>query len=309
MNISIIVVTRNRAPLLAVCLKKLLRQVQPHDEVIVVDNASTDTTAAVVRSFTEKFPIRYLYESRLGASYGRNAGFKAARGQGIAFIDDDSLVDASWLREIRTTLVTRARRYPNTVYQGKITQWYRHQSVYELLRLRDFRYDLCHVGMHDEAKQFSQLRSLIAANIFSYRRVFERVAGPFNAGQFPFIGEDPDLAYRLIQRGVQIVYAPHAGVVHTKNTPVTLLDSARAAYRYGRATALFEKLYFANEQFLFTYYARSVDEGGFPKRHDALDAIIQRHPWAWVQSRIFYTVTSIAHAVGHALYKTFLLSA
>lgn len=306
MNVSIIVVTRNRAPLLELCLNKLSQQVQPNDEIIVVDNASKDNTASIIKSLNKKIPICYVYEPRRGASYARNRGFRIATKQGVAFIDDDSLIKSDWLNNLRSILHTRALQNPNVVYQGKITQYYRHQGLYEHLRLRDFQQDLIRVGMLRDTKNYSSIRSLIAANMFSYRSVFKKLHGPFNARLFPFIGEDPDLAYRCIRMGLSIVYAPHVHAIHTKLSPVTLRDSLLAAYKYGRATALFERLYFTDTRFLFRYYARTITEG--KENHGRLktiDTFTWRHPFVFLQARLFYTLTSTASAVGRTLYKRF----
>ena len=65
-------------------------------EVIVVDNASTDATADVIRSR----PVTYLHEPRPGVSNARNRGIAEGRGEVFAFIDGDCLADRSWLREL-----------------------------------------------------------------------------------------------------------------------------------------------------------------------------------------------------------------
>lgn len=96
---SILVCTRNRADLLRGCLESFAadRSVVPR-EIVVVDNASTDGTAAVVRSFAAEspHPVRYVLEHRLGTSHARNAAVRASRGDLILFTDDDILVCDGW---------------------------------------------------------------------------------------------------------------------------------------------------------------------------------------------------------------------
>ena len=67
-----------------------------------------DDTAEVVRRFAEtsSFPTRYFFEIKQGLSYARNAGIRAARGEIIAFTDDDVEVDPHWLSELQEPLTS-----------------------------------------------------------------------------------------------------------------------------------------------------------------------------------------------------------
>ncbi|AJE02801.1 glycosyltransferase family 2 protein [Geobacter pickeringii] len=104
MEISVIVTTYNRAGLLHDALASLAAQDRggafPH-EIIVVDNASTDETAAVVRRFaTDGCPVRYLFEPVQGVAAARNRGVREAAGTWLAFFDDDQRADPRWLGEL-----------------------------------------------------------------------------------------------------------------------------------------------------------------------------------------------------------------
>ena len=101
-QISVIVCTYNRADMLANALESLLQQTLAKDlfEIIVVDNASTDTTPAVVKSFQANHPehnIGLMREDCLGLGYARNAGFRRAQGEYVAFMDDDAQASQDWL--------------------------------------------------------------------------------------------------------------------------------------------------------------------------------------------------------------------
>ncbi|MEA1050966.1 glycosyltransferase [Lamprobacter modestohalophilus] len=92
MQLTIVVSTHNRANALQRSLDTLNRINTDVDwELIIVNNASTDNTAAVLQSFASKttHKVRLLYEPRLGLSCARNAGLSAARGEIVAFTDDD----------------------------------------------------------------------------------------------------------------------------------------------------------------------------------------------------------------------------
>ena len=97
LTISVIIVTFNRADMLAETLSSLTAQLRIPEEVIVVDNNSTDTTKHVVESFSGRMNIRYIFEGIQGTSTARNTGIKNASGDIIAFLDDDCLAQKEWL--------------------------------------------------------------------------------------------------------------------------------------------------------------------------------------------------------------------
>ena len=90
---SIIITTRNRASLLRGTLESFRRLVVPaalSTELLVVDNASSDESAEVIKSTgLPQLPVRYLYEPGPGQSNARNSGLAHARGEIILFTDDD----------------------------------------------------------------------------------------------------------------------------------------------------------------------------------------------------------------------------
>jgi len=66
-------------------------------EIIIVDNASTDDTRQVIETFGPDPPITYVYEGTLGLSRARNRGAQVARGQILAYLDDDAEAATGWL--------------------------------------------------------------------------------------------------------------------------------------------------------------------------------------------------------------------
>lgn len=84
--ISIIIPTYNRAHLLPRAINSILREIQPYDEIIVVDDESTDNTAALIKQYGR---VRYLKKARGGAGPARNLGIMESRSPLIAFLDSD----------------------------------------------------------------------------------------------------------------------------------------------------------------------------------------------------------------------------
>jgi len=102
MDVSVIIPTCNRAVSLDALLDDLTDQRgDAAFEVLAVDNRSVDDTAEVVRRHAARDPrIRYVFESRGGASYARNAGIAAAAAPILAFIDDDVRPRHDWVASI-----------------------------------------------------------------------------------------------------------------------------------------------------------------------------------------------------------------
>ena len=100
-DISVALCTYNRADLLAQTLHSLVGQ-KVHGirfEIVVVDDGSTDRTAAVVDAArrTAPVPVRYVAQQNRGVGRARNRAVNEARGTWIAFIDDDELACERWL--------------------------------------------------------------------------------------------------------------------------------------------------------------------------------------------------------------------
>jgi cellulose synthase/poly-beta-1,6-N-acetylglucosamine synthase-like glycosyltransferase len=91
---SVVVCTRHRAESLARCVTALRRLDYPRYEVIVVDNTCGDEN---VRRLAEAADARCIVEKRVGLSRARNAGVRSARGDIVAFIDDDAVARPDWL--------------------------------------------------------------------------------------------------------------------------------------------------------------------------------------------------------------------
>jgi len=100
LTISVVIATRNRAALLNKALASLLGQVRRPDQVVVIDNASSDDTLSVARSYSGALKMTVICEEKVGVSHARNAGLAAATGDIVASMDDDCEADPCWLQEL-----------------------------------------------------------------------------------------------------------------------------------------------------------------------------------------------------------------
>ena len=97
---SVIIATKDRASYLREALRSLSQQVgAPTFEVVIVDNGSSDQTAAIVKSAQAElsFEISYIFEERPNRGAARNRGIAAAGGELVVFVDDDVWVPPAFL--------------------------------------------------------------------------------------------------------------------------------------------------------------------------------------------------------------------
>lgn len=103
--VSVVVPTYNRHETLRNALRSLRHQETDDElpfEIVVIDNASTEATKAVVAELAEGSPVdvRYVREEKEGYSQALNRGVREARGTWLAFFDDDQLAERDWLKEL-----------------------------------------------------------------------------------------------------------------------------------------------------------------------------------------------------------------
>ncbi len=96
--VSVVVPVRDGASVISECIEALLAGDYPETrrEIVVVDNGSTDATAAAIK----RHPVRYAYEPRQGVSHARNRGIAESEGEIVAFLDADCIPVRAWLSEL-----------------------------------------------------------------------------------------------------------------------------------------------------------------------------------------------------------------
>jgi glucosyl-dolichyl phosphate glucuronosyltransferase len=222
-SISLIICTHNRAASLERTLAALAAVRVPAGwpmELLVVDNASTDGTAAVVRAARlSTMEIRYVAEPREGKSHALNAGAAQARGDFLLFTDDDVAPREDWIERLMAPLVSGSCDAVNgqvLLAPGLRRPW---------LTLQHRMWLAESVDAH--GRDWS--RELIGANQGFRRSVLARVPawdpelGP-GPGAVGFC-EDTLFGRQLAEAGFKIAYAPEAVVVHH-------LDASRLQRRY-----------------------------------------------------------------------------
>lgn len=120
MILSIVICTYNRKHFLELCLNSITDQTEKLTkekiEVIVIDNNSKDDTKKFINQYQSITPIVYFLEKKQGISYARNTGVKLAKGEYIAFVDDDATINEKWLN----TLLNGIKKIKSDVFGGPI---------------------------------------------------------------------------------------------------------------------------------------------------------------------------------------------
>ena len=224
---SIIICTRDRAASLRRTLAALAGVQIPVGmavELIVVDNGSTDETAAVVRDFKFEHPLKYVLEPLAGVSRAKNRGLLEAKGEIIAFLDDDVVPAEDWLGRLCAPLMNgmadavaggvRIAPYLIAPWMSAFhRQWF---ATTEFLNPRD-------------------PERLIGANMAISRAVLERVPGfddELGPGSIRGTGEETLFSEQLKEAGFRIGAAFDSVVDHhfseSRMRPEWWIKAARA---------------------------------------------------------------------------------
>jgi len=219
-SVSVVVCSYNGARTLDACLTSLLQMNYPDYEVILVDDGSTDPTEQIAREFPS---VRYLRQENLGLSVARNIGMRAARGEIIAYTDSDCMADKDWLYYLVGTLEQGGFGGVGGPNVSPPAQ----NHVQACVAASPGQPS--HVLLDD-----SEAEHVPGCNMAFYRWALELVGG-FDP-EYRKAGDDVDLCWRLMQRGLRIGFSPSAIVWHHRRFNV------RAYFRqqegYGEAEAL-----------------------------------------------------------------------
>ena len=237
MDISVVIPTYNRCAVLLRCLRALEAQAldRRRYEIIVVDDGSTDDTPDRLQSLISPEVVRYYRQPNSGPARARNVGIRAARGQIVLFLGDDILAAPQLLTE---HVSWHHRFSPETIAVLGFTDWSDGIGVTPLMTYEgkgsQFGYHLIETGVVDPHNL--PYRFFYTSNA-SVSRQFLMDHGLFFDEDFPYaMGEDGELAYRMQQKGLRIIYNPRALAYHEH--PTTFESICRRSFLKGQMAAL-----------------------------------------------------------------------
>ena len=120
-NISVVIPTYNRATVIERAINSVLVQSHQPDEIIVVDDGSSDNTRQTIET-KYSGQVQYVYQANLGVSYARNAGIKQSKGDWIALLDSDD----EWKPEKLELQLAALAREPGYDFCHTNEIWIRH---------------------------------------------------------------------------------------------------------------------------------------------------------------------------------------
>jgi GT2 family glycosyltransferase len=221
-SVSVVVCTHNGAATLSDTLSGLRELDYPRFEVIVVDDGSTDSTAAVAAAHG----VRLVQTQNQGLAAARNEGTGLASGEIVAFVDDDAWPDPHWLRYLAATFIRRG----HAAVGGPNIPPPDDGLVAACVALAPG--GPIHVLLSDE-----EAEHIPGCNMAVRKSCLEAIGG-FDP-QFRAAGDDVDVCWRLQEHGWTLGFSPAAVVWHRRRR------SVRAYWRqqesYGRAEALLER--------------------------------------------------------------------
>src|SRR5579871_2983277 len=213
-TVSVIVCTRNRPGQLELCLRGVASQTRKPLEILVVDSAPQDAQA---RMIALDYECRYVIETRPGAARARNRGAQEARGEILAYLDDDAVPEPDWLAQLAGGFNDPAV----TAIMGRAVAFSDDPEVRQLCALlqasdadQSFAVD-CHTPHAFEMAAFggvgNGMNMAFRRSLLKIWRGFDERLGPGT----PIGGGEELLAYaEWIDLGHRILYLPSAVVRH-----------------------------------------------------------------------------------------------
>jgi GT2 family glycosyltransferase len=248
-DLSVIIVNYNTRDLLDACLASVIAAERPSGgiQIIVVDNASTDGSVAMVR---EKYPEVCLLalDENVGFAAANNRGTAVAQGHTLLFLNSDTVISPQALSQPYHYLQTHPEVgaitvkliYPNGQrdpdnHRGFPTPWNALCHFTGLSRLFPHKPEFN--GYFQSYADFNQTHAVeVIAGSFMMMpaTLFHQLDGCDES--YFFYGEDIDFCYRIHQAGRQIIYYPHVEVLHYKGASSGLRQESADIARPPKST-------------------------------------------------------------------------
>lgn len=248
--VSVIIPTRNRARDLQLCLNSLIPQLGEDDELIVVDNCSTDNTRDILANLVERNSrLKIIVDCQNNIAKLFNAGWKASKSHIVSFLNDDTIPEESWVSEVKKwfKLLPEASIIGGPT-RDRIGRRMRQQMAifglpFRLYNIFVMEGRLFDVGVFTDYGAYSIgddfpshpiiVDGLTITNMSVRRESLETLNG-FDEN-FRYSNIDGDFFIRAKKANMKLYLIPTAGVDHYPN-PV---GSTRSAFFLARDSALF----------------------------------------------------------------------
>lgn len=256
-NLSAIILTWNGHSTIEQCISSTCSQLEEDDELIVVDNASTDDTVSIVR---QKFACAKIIQNNtnLGVAGGLNVGLKYAKGTVVAFINQDVILKPGCLAALhrvlmsdekvsvvgckilyadgKTILHAGGKILPPSATPIQIGRWETDHGQYEILRAVDY----------------------VTGAVFATRKSLLEVIRHFDENFFPAYYEETDLCFRARKKGYRVLYVPEAVVIHLERTSLGRFSVAHY-YSHHSNRLRFAFKHYSSQEILYGFLPAELD--------------------------------------------------
>jgi len=223
-KISVVIATCNRVRFLENCINSLEKQSFDKDlfEVIVVNDGSTDSTVRLLDDFKKRTKINFrcISQENRGVSFARNVGIDNAEGEYVAFTDDDCIVPEDWLEKMYQLFSMAGEEIAGiggpldcvTQQQGSyIANFIQFVDEFNYIPVLK-KYFIWYVHT-SQLKGTEQVPYLRTSNAIFRKKCLKEVEG-FDINFKRPGGEDPDLCYRLLNKGYRFHFDKDLVVLH-----------------------------------------------------------------------------------------------
>jgi len=206
-RISVLIATADRSEQLADCIAHLARSRCAGVEIIVLDQSLQAVSPQVLPGNSDGMVLRHIRCPRRGKSAALNIGVAEARGELLAFTDDDCRVAPDWLEVMHRAFQATPER---AAFTGRVLAGEVEGEAVLAPSVKD--------EGEERVYEHPVFRDVLFGNNMAIAAQALRQVGPFDEGLGPGTparaAEDNDLGYRLLRAGIPIRYLPNLVVVH-----------------------------------------------------------------------------------------------
>jgi len=229
-TVSVVIVNHNLKGMLIRCLESVLRTRYPSFEILVVDNASSDgSVESIARKFRDATNLKVLANfNNLGYARGNNLGIAASSGKYVAILNNDTIVDADWLKEavsaFESNTGTGVAQCRLLTFDGS-----RIDSCGDIVDT--FGLAFRRGNGEPSAGRYQSVEEVFSARgaaLVVLKEIFESVGGLDSSLFLSY--EDIDLSWRVRLAGYKVLYVPKSIVYHVGGASMPSEDSSTKVY-------------------------------------------------------------------------------
>jgi glycosyltransferase involved in cell wall biosynthesis len=223
-KLSIIIPTYNRNSVLVECLQSIYQNKSKIEfEVIVIFDGKNDETNKVIKTLQKYKNFKYIIQDNKGPGAARNKGLNIAKGKIIAFLDDDTTVNADWIKKI----IDAHNTYPDIkIIAGKLLT-NNHKLMAEFSKILEY----------EPLIDGQEIKPSLVNNV-SYKKDCFKIVKKFDESMR--IGEDIDFNYRLFKQKIRAIYLSNIIIKHRYKEDMYSMIRQQYSFGKGRVKIMFK---------------------------------------------------------------------